>query len=138
MKRITLRLPDDLHEQLVKEAGEYNRSLNAQIVTYLQTRLPAIAELIEQSKQKSPTLTHAEFIEQAMARPGVRAEYERIGPWFDKLFEKLDAKLRKRTEELSQLATMPEDQIDTSDIPEQLDWSDAKRGLFHQEATKPL
>lgn len=43
MKRITLRLPDDLHEQLIKVAGKSNRSLNAQIVTYLQDRLRHLA-----------------------------------------------------------------------------------------------
>jgi hypothetical protein len=32
--------------------------------------------------------------------------------------------------ELEALAAMPDDQIDTSDIPEQRDWSGARRGLF--------
>ena len=34
--------------------------------------------------------------------------------------------------ELSALEALPNDQIDTSDIPEVRDWSDAKRGLFHR------
>ena len=32
--------------------------------------------------------------------------------------------------ETDALAAMPDDQIDTSDIPEQWDWSDARRGVF--------
>lgn len=34
--------------------------------------------------------------------------------------------------ELDALEALPDDQIDTSDIPETLDWSGAKRGLFYQ------
>ncbi len=33
--------------------------------------------------------------------------------------------------ELAALAAMPEDEIDTGDIPEVTDWSNAKRGVFH-------
>ena len=36
MKRITLRLPDDLHETLQSLAIAENRSLNAQIIHLLQ------------------------------------------------------------------------------------------------------
>ena len=36
MKRITLRLPDDLHETLQSLAATENRSLNAQIIHLLQ------------------------------------------------------------------------------------------------------
>jgi hypothetical protein len=32
--------------------------------------------------------------------------------------------------ELKTLAALPEDQIDTRDLPEQQDWSAAKRGVF--------
>ena len=46
------------------------------------------------------------------------------------------SKARKLTDkqkaELSALEALPDDQIDTSDIPEVRDWSDAKRGLFYQ------
>ncbi len=38
--------------------------------------------------------------------------------------------------EIEALAALPEDQIDTSDIPEILDWSDARRGLFDQPPTR--
>ena len=33
--------------------------------------------------------------------------------------------------ELAALAAMSDDEIDTSDIPEVTDWSNAKRGVFH-------
>ena len=33
--------------------------------------------------------------------------------------------------ELAALAAMPDDEIDTSDIPEVTDWSDAKRGVIY-------
>ena len=34
--------------------------------------------------------------------------------------------------EIDALKTMPDDEIDTSDIPEVTDWSNAKRGMFHR------
>ena len=34
--------------------------------------------------------------------------------------------------ELEALAALPEDQIDTRDIPEQRDWRGARRGLFYR------
>jgi uncharacterized protein (DUF4415 family) len=34
--------------------------------------------------------------------------------------------------ELKALAALPDDQIDTQDIPEVSDWSKAKRGLFYR------
>jgi uncharacterized protein (DUF4415 family) len=34
--------------------------------------------------------------------------------------------------EIDALATLPEDQIITDDIPEVRDWSDAKRGVFYR------
>lgn len=38
----------------------------------------------------------------------------------------------KQTAELAALAVMPEDQIDTQDIPEIGDWSGAQRGMFYR------
>jgi len=38
MGRLTLRLPDELHEQLIQEAAQQERSLNAHIVYILKTR----------------------------------------------------------------------------------------------------
>ena len=35
-------------------------------------------------------------------------------------------------EQIQALEALPEDQIDTSDAPEILDWSDAKRGVFYR------
>ncbi len=40
--------------------------------------------------------------------------------------------------ELDALAALPEDKINTSDIPEQLDWQRAKRGLFYRPIKKQL
>ena len=34
--------------------------------------------------------------------------------------------------EIDALMAMSEDEIDTSDIPEIVDWSNAKRGMFHR------
>ena len=38
----------------------------------------------------------------------------------------------KQKAELGALEALPDDQIDTSDIPEVPDWSDARRGLFYR------
>ena len=40
--------------------------------------------------------------------------------------------------ELDALEALPDDQIDTSDIPETLDWSDAKRGLFYRPVKQQI
>jgi transposase-like protein len=42
----------------------------------------------------------------------------------------------KTAAELTALADLPDSRIDTSDIPENTDWTDAVRGKFHQSATK--
>ena len=34
--------------------------------------------------------------------------------------------------EIDALMAMSEDEIDTSDIPEIVDWSNARRGMFHR------
>lgn len=36
----------------------------------------------------------------------------------------------RQAAEIESLAALPDDQIDTSDIPEIVDWSDARRGLL--------
>ena len=50
--------------------------------------------------------------------------------------KKASTKARKLTDkqqaELSALEALPDDQIDTRDIPEISDWSDARRGLFYR------
>ena len=38
--------------------------------------------------------------------------------------------------EIEALANLPDDRIDTSDTPEILDWSDARRGLLHRPPTQ--
>ena len=40
--------------------------------------------------------------------------------------------------ELKALAEVPDDRIDTSDIPEVLDWSDARRGLFYRPVKRQI
>ena len=40
--------------------------------------------------------------------------------------------------ELQALADMPDDEIDCSDIPQTLDWSDAKRGLFYRPVKQQI
>jgi uncharacterized protein (DUF4415 family) len=48
---------------------------------------------------------------------------------------KLSAKQRA---ELAALAELPDDRIDTRDIPEVRDWSGAKRGLFYRPVKQQL
>jgi uncharacterized protein (DUF4415 family) len=40
--------------------------------------------------------------------------------------------------ELTALAALPEDAIDTSDAPEMVDWTGAKRGLFYRPVKQQL
>ena len=40
--------------------------------------------------------------------------------------------------ELDALAARPDDAIDLSDIPETLDWTGAKRGMFYRPIKQPL
>ena len=40
--------------------------------------------------------------------------------------------------EIEALAGLPEEEIDTSDIPEILDWSDATRGLLYRPVKKQI
>lgn len=40
--------------------------------------------------------------------------------------------------ELKSLAALPDEDIDTSDAPELLDWSKAKRGLFYRPVKQQL
>ena len=55
--------------------------------------------------------------------------------------------MRKRSEtaltgnqaaELQALAELPDDRIDTADIPELLDWSEARRGVFYRPAKQQI
>ena len=45
---------------------------------------------------------------------------------------------RDQAAELGKLAALPDDRIDTKDIPEIVDWSDAKRGMFHRPAKQRI
>ena len=40
--------------------------------------------------------------------------------------------------EIDALAALPDDQIQTDDIPEVLDWSDAKRGVFYRPVKQQI
>jgi uncharacterized protein (DUF4415 family) len=45
---------------------------------------------------------------------------------------------RRQAAELKSLAALPDAAIDTSDVPEILDWSGAKRGLFYRPVKQQL
>src|ERR1700674_2973255 len=45
---------------------------------------------------------------------------------------------REQLTELKSLAALADEAIDTSDAPELLDWSGAKRGLFYRPVQQPL
>jgi uncharacterized protein (DUF4415 family) len=45
---------------------------------------------------------------------------------------------RGQLAELKSLASLPDSAIDTSDAPELLDWSDAKRGLLYRPVKQQL
>ena len=40
--------------------------------------------------------------------------------------------------QIRELEDLPEDQIDTSDAPELLDWSDARRGVFYRPVKQQI
>lgn len=40
--------------------------------------------------------------------------------------------------ELAALGTLPDDRIDTSDIPDAVNWPDAQRGLFYRPVKKQI
>jgi len=49
-----------------------------------------------------------------------------------------DRDRKRQADELASLATMPEDAIDTADIPEVRDWSGARRGVFYRPVKRQL
>ena len=40
--------------------------------------------------------------------------------------------------QIRELEALPEDQVDTSDAPEILDWSDARRGVFYRPVKQQI
>lgn len=53
--------------------------------------------------------------------------------------KKVSKRLTKRQEaEIAAFATLADEEIDTSDIPEILDWSDAKRGLLYRPVKQQI
>ena len=49
-----------------------------------------------------------------------------------------EAMTKDQEAELKALATRPDDRSDTSEIPEVLNWSDARRGLFYRPVKKQI
>ena len=45
---------------------------------------------------------------------------------------------KEQKAEIEALAALPEEEIDTSDIPEILDWTDARRGLLYRPVKKQI
>ena len=45
---------------------------------------------------------------------------------------------QRQKEYLERLRNMPDDEIDTSDAPEILDWSNAKRGMFYRPIKRQI
>lgn len=45
---------------------------------------------------------------------------------------------RDQRAELTALSALPDDRIDTSEIPEILDWSDARRGVFYRPVKQQI
>lgn len=46
--------------------------------------------------------------------------------------------LEKQKAEIEALAVLPDDEIDTSDLPEVLDWSGARRGLLYRPVKQQI
>ena len=44
----------------------------------------------------------------------------------------------ERKAELSALEKLPDDRINAADVPELLDWSDARRGVFYRPAKRQI
>lgn len=45
---------------------------------------------------------------------------------------------QQQKEDLERLRKMPDEEIDTSDAPEILDWSNAKRGMFYRPIKRQI
>ena len=45
---------------------------------------------------------------------------------------------QQQKEDLERLRNMPDEEIDTSDAPEILDWSNAKRGMFYRPIKRQI
>jgi uncharacterized protein (DUF4415 family) len=74
----------------------------------------------------------------ALSRPD--SVHERRRPMKGGLMKKvIPSRLNVRQRaELEALAALPDDRIDTTDVPEVNDWSDAKQGLFYRPVKKQL
>jgi len=81
--------------------------------------------------RKNPTKANRSVALSALARPPHMKEE----PMKKVTSKRLTPKQR---EELKALAALPDDAIDTSDAPEILDWSGAKRGLFYRPVKQQI
>ncbi len=50
----------------------------------------------------------------------------------------MSKRTKKQTTEIKKLATMPDEEIDTSDIPETTDWSKAVVGKYYRPVKKQI
>jgi uncharacterized protein (DUF4415 family) len=73
-------------------------------------------------------------------KPGASSVHERRPRTKGGRMKKVNASrlTAKQRAELEALAALPDHRIDTADIPEVRDWSDAKRGLFYRPVKKQL
>ena len=60
---------------------------------------------------------------------------ERLGRLMKKDIAELPSDVQAQ---IRALEALPDDQIDTTDAPEILDWSDAKRGVFYRPVKKQI
>ena len=52
--------------------------------------------------------------------------------------ESTEALTEEQEAELKTMAALPDDRIDTSEVPEVVDWSNARRGLFYRPVKKQI
>ncbi len=76
MKRITLRLPDDLHNQIENLAAQENRSLNAEIVRAIKRHL-LIAHALETRQRIDAGLEKTVSHDELMRKIQEKQEEER-------------------------------------------------------------
>ena len=73
MKSLTLRLPDELHAALVVRAEHTGRSLNSEVIRYIEDRMRAV-ELVKAVSETVRQEMRAEF-EERRPRPFDPLEY---------------------------------------------------------------
>src|SRR5580704_11434537 len=86
------------------------------------------------------SFTHGRKNPQKASRSAASSAPARPPHWKGGLMKKETSKrlTPKQRAELNSLAAFPDDDIDTSDAPEILDWSGAKRGVFYRPVKQQL